>query len=129
MGWRELHTFSSASLDENIWSGSRSGSFNPGKDPLYTLNMILGGPLPRVCPLRSLATILTELSRIMIVKVQIKNNLKRDNRQIFYGNSPSFASTYREKYAYSYVNRLTPNDPCMGRTAPLTSKRCILYIY
>ena len=27
------------------------------------------------------------------------------------------------------VNRLTPNDPYMGRTAPLTSKRCIIYIY
>jgi len=26
-------------------------------------------------------------------------------------------------------NRLTPNDPYMGRTAPLTSERCILYIY
>jgi len=26
-------------------------------------------------------------------------------------------------------NPLTPNDPCSGRTAPLTSKRCILYIY
>ena len=26
-------------------------------------------------------------------------------------------------------NPLTPNDPYMGRTAPLTSKRCILYIY
>ena len=24
---------------------------------------------------------------------------------------------------------LTPNEPCSGRTAPLTSKRCILYIY
>ena len=30
---------------------------------------------------------------------------------------------------HTVVNRLTPNDPCMGRTAPLTSKRCILYIY
>ena len=29
----------------------------------------------------------------------------------------------------SFLNRLTPNDPYMGRTAPLTSKRCILYIY
>ena len=29
----------------------------------------------------------------------------------------------------SIINRLTPNDPYMGRTAPLTSKRCILYIY
>ena len=27
------------------------------------------------------------------------------------------------------VNRLTPNDKYMGRTAPLTSKSCILYIY
>ena len=24
---------------------------------------------------------------------------------------------------------MTPNDPYSGRTAPLTSKRCILYIY
>ena len=27
------------------------------------------------------------------------------------------------------INLLTPNDPYMGRTAPLTSKRCILYIF
>ena len=27
------------------------------------------------------------------------------------------------------LNLLTPNDPYMGRTAPLTSKRCNLYIY
>ena len=26
-------------------------------------------------------------------------------------------------------NPLTPNDPYMGRTAPLNSKSCILYIY
>ena len=28
-----------------------------------------------------------------------------------------------------FISRLTPNDPYMGRTAPLTSKRFILYIY
>ena len=28
-----------------------------------------------------------------------------------------------------WFNRLTPNDPYMGRTAPLNFKRCILYIY
>jgi len=28
-----------------------------------------------------------------------------------------------------YINLLTPNDHYSGRTAPLTSKRCILYIY
>ena len=27
------------------------------------------------------------------------------------------------------LNPLTPNDPSSGRTAPLTSKRCILFIY
>ena len=27
------------------------------------------------------------------------------------------------------LNPLTPNDHYTGRTAPLTSKRCILYIY
>ena len=29
----------------------------------------------------------------------------------------------------SVFNPLTPNDPYMCRNAPLTSKRCILYIY
>ena len=28
-----------------------------------------------------------------------------------------------------FFNLLMPNDPYMGRTAPLTSKRFILYIY
>ena len=32
-------------------------------------------------------------------------------------------------HTVSVINRLTPNDPYMGRTAPLTSKLCILYIY
>jgi len=27
------------------------------------------------------------------------------------------------------LNPLTPNDPYSGCTAPLTSKRCILYVY
>ena len=30
---------------------------------------------------------------------------------------------------YYRVNPLMPNDLCMIRTAPLTSKLCILYIY
>jgi hypothetical protein len=29
----------------------------------------------------------------------------------------------------AHINPLTPNDLYMSRTAPLTSKRCILYIY
>ena len=30
---------------------------------------------------------------------------------------------------FCFLNPLTPNDPYMGRTALLTFKRCILYIY
>jgi len=30
---------------------------------------------------------------------------------------------------WTIINRLMPNDPYMCRTAPLTSKSCILYIY
>ena len=32
-------------------------------------------------------------------------------------------------YILSYINHLTLNDPYIGRTTPLNSKRCILYIY
>ena len=39
-----------------------------------------------------------------------------------------YYSVYTRSY-FSRINRLTPNDPYMCRTAPLTSKRCILYIY
>ena len=42
------------------------------------------------------------------------------SKQLFGDNAMDSALT---------INRLTPNDSYMGRTAPLTSKRCILYIY
>ena len=38
-------------------------------------------------------------------------------------------SVLTKNLACVFLNRLTPNDPYMGRTTPLTSKRCILYIY
>ena len=34
-----------------------------------------------------------------------------------------------DNFTHPSLNPLTPNDPYSGRTAPLTSKRCILYIY
>ena len=44
-----------------------------------------------------------------------------------------YRNIWRLKYAVSLEcsvqGYLTPNDPYMGRTAPLTSRRCILYIY
>ena len=36
---------------------------------------------------------------------------------------------YQATSKHVIVNPLKPNDPYRGRTAPLTSKRCILYIY
>ena len=39
------------------------------------------------------------------------------------------AASFQSIISSSLINRLTPNDPHMGRTAPLTSKHCILYIY
>ena len=36
---------------------------------------------------------------------------------------------YPQETSLVLITRLTPNDPYMGRTARLTSKRCILYIY
>ena len=39
-------------------------------------------------------------------------------------------TSYRPaKYVIHNINPLTPNDDCSGRTTPLTSKCCILYIY
>ena len=37
--------------------------------------------------------------------------------------------TATHKHIAALFNRLTPNETYMGRTAPLTSKLCILYIY
>ena len=34
-----------------------------------------------------------------------------------------------KSYLKIVINRLMPNDPYVGRTGPLTSKRCILNIY
>ena len=39
------------------------------------------------------------------------------------------ADDVRSSFDTRMVNRLTPNDPYMGRNAPLTSKRCISNIY
>ena len=55
-------------------------------------------------------------------------------------NKPDIIISDNEKVTYMLIdivilgdrnvtNPLTPNDPYRGSTAPLTSKRCILYIY
>ena len=45
------------------------------------------------------------------------------------GISVLYRTTFIPCLLADQINRLTPNDPYMGRTAPLTSKPCILYIY
>jgi len=52
-----------------------------------------------------------------------QNNLHRDG---FFFNSWQYGPNAAERLK---INPLTPNDPYMGRTTPLTSKRCTLYIY
>ena len=41
----------------------------------------------------------------------------------------NFAFTIKVGRSEKPLNTLTPNDPYRGRTAPLTSKGCIIYIY
>ena len=45
------------------------------------------------------------------------------------GHNMGTATSFQRGQVGTFINRLTPNDIYMGRTAPLTSKRCILYIY
>jgi hypothetical protein len=48
--------------------------------------------------------------------------------RIFGGGGGGGVSHVGKSSVVALVNPLTPNDPYRGRTAPLTSKRCILYI-
>ena len=41
----------------------------------------------------------------------------------------SWSFSYSSIHHFLFLNRLTPNDLYISRTAPLISKRCILYIY
>ena len=45
------------------------------------------------------------------------------------GLFPESRAAEHEVPCRAEFNRLTPNDTYMGRTAPLTSKRCVLHIY
>jgi len=42
---------------------------------------------------------------------------------------PCYLDCLNDTFLTALINPLTPNDHYSGRTAPLTSKRCILYIY
>jgi len=56
--------------------------------------------------------------------------IKRSGREYEYSPpSVSAANFSRFFVVWCLINPLTPKDTYSGRTAPLTSKRCILYIY
>jgi len=48
---------------------------------------------------------------------------------IYFSIHKSIQGFTAQRYRSCHINLLTPNDDYSGRTAPLTSKRCILYIY
>jgi len=79
---------------------------------------------------RKLRSTKREVSSSGLVKILnfIKiHPLVQTNKHMSYANviKPECGLHYQDQL----VNPLTPIDPYSGRTAPLTSKRCILYIY
>ena len=71
----------------------------------------------------------------METRLKVDASIKPVWNMYFFNNVPVRALSMAQWYIlmhYTYsemLNPLTPNDPYRGRTAPLTSKRCILYIY
>jgi len=60
--------------------------------------------------------------RLKLIRAYIRDNLRFWDSRVVRNNSAKALTNFT-------INRLTPNDPYMGHTAPLTSKSCILYIY
>jgi len=73
----------------------------------------------------------TELPLFLVRVISIRYLLSGTNHEApHYVILPSLKTPYSDTLSLcSPLNPLTPNDPYRGRTAPLTPKRCILYIY
>ena len=81
----------------------------------------------------------SKIDSLKIVQIQTTNH-QNGNTQVLEnvqtcGNVPYrmefnvSPDTEYTQFSRTAANLLTPNDHYSGRTAPLTSKRCILYIY
>ena len=117
------------------WQLPFSGTFGNGKFVRAELSVRLCTPVPNLTRwwgrplLASCMSTLWHLSSCMIPSFYVRPSLST------FHCLPLFLQTlFPALYPHSpshcpFLNRLTPNDPYMGRTAPLTSKRCILYIY
>ena len=68
----------------------------------------------------------TTLTNQNCIQVEVRSRLKLGNA-CYHSVQKLLSSRLLSKNLK--INRLMPNDPYMGRTAPLTSKLCILYIY
>ena len=76
--------------------------------------------------------LISDVSIFVISVTFINYDIKKENIKNIIGENtfhcvPLESLTVR--FNVIQINPLTPNDPYRGRTAPLTSKRCILYIY
>ena len=76
--------------------------------------------------------------RLERYELLLKRKLAESRVMVYKTSGTKFGKEYRilkssrliaNSHSSSYINPLTPNDHYSGRTAPLTSKRCILYIY
>ena len=61
-----------------------------------------------------------------ILSVTFLTGMPRSSAVLFIMSSISYI---QNGLLFKHINLLTPNDPYSGRTAPLTSKSYILYIY
>jgi len=64
--------------------------------------------------------------KVKLTETLLHFKLLRNNKIYFRVQA---MKSYPRSSSVGSFNPLTPNDPYSGRTAPLTSKRCILYIY
>ena len=60
---------------------------------------------------------------------QINRGIAEPLNRFRYSNYKNLRPSRVSNLRHLVINPLTPNDLYMSRTAPLTSKRCILYIY
>jgi len=81
---------------------------------------------------RGIVTILTELTQFPI-STSCKHFLKHGScltgSCLTLSQNRMFRSVIQTSQVSFFINPLTPNDHYSGRTAPLTSKGCILHIY
>ena len=94
-------------------------------------NPWLGGYRPPIlslyvlCPQLNLLTPSPPHPRTKFLGTPLQVSLSSGKLVIDFALPPFVGMLYPEQW----FNPLTPNDTYSGRTAPLTSKRCILYIY